>query len=64
MKILDPGHIYALDMLDVEADQRQSTELLKFVKRKGPRYPGNVSHYPGANCQPPIQLLFDRFQQQ
>jgi hypothetical protein len=60
LKTLDPGHIYALDMLDIDADERQSTEMLMFVKRQGARYPGNVSHYPGTNCQEVIRALIDR----
>jgi hypothetical protein len=60
VRILDPGHIYALDVLDIAADERQSTEMLVFVKREGPRYPGNLSHYPGTNCQEVIRALIDR----
>ena len=60
MRILDPGHIYALDVLDIDADERQSTEMLLFVKRQGARYPGNRSHYPGTNCQEVIRALIDR----
>ncbi len=60
MKILDPGHMYWLDMLDIESDQRHATEILQFVKRQGPRYPGNRSHYPGTNCQEVIRALIDR----
>jgi len=60
MKTVDPGHIYMLDVLDIEADERQSAEMLMFVKRQGERYPGNVSHYPGTNCQEVIRALVDR----
>lgn len=60
MKTLDPGHTYWLNVLDIEADQRHGTELLRFVKREGPRYPGNLSHYPGTNCQEVIRALIDR----
>jgi hypothetical protein len=60
LKTLDPGHIYALDMLDIDSDERQSMEMLTFVKRQGARYPGNVSHYPGTNCQEVIRALIDR----
>jgi hypothetical protein len=47
-------------MLDTESDKRQGTEILRFVKRQGPRYPGNRSHYPGTNCQEVIRALIDR----
>ena len=60
MKTVDPGHIYMLDVLDIEADERQSAEMLMFVKRQGERYPGNISHYPGTNCQEVIRALIDR----
>jgi hypothetical protein len=60
MRILDPGHTYWLNLLDIEADQRHGTETLHFVKRQGPRYPGNRSHYPGTNCQEVIRALIDR----
>ena len=60
MKTIDPGHIYALDMLDIAADEPQSTEMLVFVKREGTRYPGNVSPHPGTNCQEVMRALIDR----
>jgi hypothetical protein len=60
VKILDPGHRYWLDMLDIEGDERQGAEMLTFVKRKGARYPGNLSCYPGTNCQEVIRALIDR----
>ena len=60
MKTIDPGHIYALDMLDIAVDEPQSTEMLVFVKREGARYPGNVSPHPGTNCQEVMRALIDR----
>lgn len=60
MKPLDPGHTYWLDILDIESDKRQGTELLRFVKRQGARYPGNRSHYPGTNCQEVLRALIHR----
>ncbi len=60
MRILDPGHRYWLDMLDIEGDERQGSEMLTFVKRKGARYPGNLSCYPGTNCQEVLRALIDR----
>src|SRR5512140_613663 len=47
-------------MLDVEGDQRHGTEMLTFVKRQGPLYPGNKSYYPGTNCQEVLRALIDR----
>jgi hypothetical protein len=60
MKILDSGHRYWLEMLDIQGDQRHGTEMLTFVKRQGPRYPGNNSYYPGTNCQEVLRALIDR----
>ncbi len=60
MRILDPGHRYWLDVLDIEGDEQNGTEMLSFVKRKGERYPGNLSCYPGTNCQEVIRALIDR----
>lgn len=62
VKTIDPGHIYMLDVLDIEADHPQSTEMLIFVKRQGPLYPGNISHFPGTNCQEVLRALIDRVQ--
>ncbi len=59
MKALDPGHTYWLDLLDTDS-KRQGTEILRFVKRQGARYPGNLSHYPGTNCQEVIRAVIDR----
>ncbi len=47
-------------MLDIEGDQRHGAEMLTFVKRQGPRYPGNSSFYPGTNCQEVLRALIDR----
>jgi hypothetical protein len=60
LRTIDPGHVYMLDLLDIETGERQSTEMLRFVKREGPRYPGNRSHYPGTNCQEVMRALIDR----
>jgi hypothetical protein len=60
VKILDAGHRYWLDMLDVEGDERHGAEMLTFVKRQGSRYPGNRSFYPGTNCQEVLRALIDR----
>jgi len=56
MIVVDPGHLYHLDLLDIS--NRRS--VLRFVKREGPKYPGNVGHYPGTNCQEPLRAIIDR----
>ena len=48
MKEVDPGHSYALDVLDGEPNEQV---IKKFVKREGPGYPGNVGHHPGPTLQ-------------
>jgi len=55
MKCLDPGHHYILNHLDGD-----SVEELRFVKREGPEYPGNIGHYAGTNLQEVIRVLIDR----
>jgi len=62
MKVLDPGHNYMLNKLDVDDDARQvdQTARLTFVKRKGEIYPGNENAYPGTNMQEVIRALINR----
>jgi len=55
MRVLDPGHQYALTHLDGNLE-----ELLTFVKREGPGYPGNVGSHPGTNLQEVIRACMDR----
>lgn len=55
MKVIDPGHEYELDSLDGEQPNR-----LVFVKREGDKYPGNVGHHPGTNCQEVMRALIER----
>lgn len=57
MKVVDPGHKYALNLLDDEYDLKF---LLTFVKREGENYPGNVGHYSGVNIQEVLRALIDR----
>ena len=58
MKELDKGHIYELNILD--ADAHFTPHTLQFVKRKGPKYPGNTDAYPGTNCQEVTRALIAR----
>jgi len=55
MTVLDPGHKYALEVLDGNGDHH-----LMFVKREGPGYPGNVGHHSGVNIQEVCRALIDR----
>lgn len=55
MRVLDPGHTYRLDALD--GDRAQT---LRFVKREGVGYPGNVGAQSGATMQEVMRCLIDR----
>lgn len=55
MKVLDPGHSYALKHVDGDDGQN-----LFFVKREGPGYPGNVGSYPGTQIQEVLRVCIDR----
>jgi hypothetical protein len=55
MKILDPGHQYALASLDGSEEV-----VLTFVKRQGPSYPGNRGSHPGTTTQEVLRALIDR----
>ena len=59
MKVLDPGHSYALDVID---GREGDTVDLIFVKRDTPseNYPGNIGHYPGVQIQEVLRALIDR----
>ena len=56
MKVLDPGHLYMLNILD--APNRAS--VLRFVKREGPGYPGNAGHHPGTTIQEVMRAVINR----
>jgi hypothetical protein len=57
MRVLDPGHKYALKNMDGEGEQ-----ILTFVKRDYPpeQYPGNEGSYPGVLMQEVLRALIDR----
>jgi hypothetical protein len=55
MQALDPGHIYFLQSLDGGGH-----EVLRFVKRQGPNYPGNKGAHPGTTIQEVCRALIDR----
>lgn len=57
MKVVDPGHSYLLDSLD-----GGNPIPLIFVKREGPKYPGNRTHHPGTNMQEVMRALIERCQ--
>lgn len=65
MKVIDPGHEYALDWLDgkpplVRPGGVEDGNRLLFVKRSGEGYPGNTGRRPGTNMQEVLRALIDR----
>lgn len=62
MRILDPGHQYALRVLDGEDGIYGPTEqTLTFVKRVGEGYPGNDGPaHSGVQTQEVLRALIDR----
>lgn len=58
MKVIDPGHMYALDELD--ADYVRKPVYLEFVKRMGENYPGNLTAHAGTTMQEVLRALIDR----
>lgn len=55
MIILDSGHMFKLANLDGEVEN-----IVQFVKREGPRYPGNVGHHPGTTMQEMLRVCISR----
>lgn len=53
----DRGHTFYLEHLD--GGQRNLSRL-RFVKRMGPRYPGNTSAYEGTTSQEVLRALIAR----
>jgi len=66
MRVIDPGHRYVLHELDsAQPDNlgpHSLTAELRFVKREGEGYPGNVGHYCGTTTQEVLRALIDRTQ--
>lgn len=59
MKVIDPGHRYELDRLDDHTGGLVKEELV-FVKREGPKYPGNVGSHTGTTIQEVLRALLER----
>jgi hypothetical protein len=55
MRVVDPGHLYLLKSLDSDAEC-----LIRFVKRSGPKYPGNSTAFSGPTIQEYIRAIIDR----
>lgn len=59
MYILDPGHEFLLDNLDVTGEYSY-VQTLYFVKRCGPGYPGNVGCHSGTTVQEVLRAVIAR----
>lgn len=55
MKIIDPGHEYLIEALDGGEPQ-----TIKFVKREGANYPGNIGMHGGPITQEFLRAILDR----
>jgi len=55
VRVIDPGHLYELPHLDGDG-----VTTLRFVKREGKEYPGNVGHHEGVIMQEVLRALIDR----
>ena len=67
--VIDPGHKYQITSLDVKegVDTNLYDNIVTFVKRTGPKYPGNVNTqhpnpYPGITMQKLTRMLLDRLE--
>lgn len=61
VKVLDPGHLYDLDLLDADIHGSTGCCELRFVKRIGEKFPGNQEPgYEGTTTQEVIRALIDR----
>ena len=55
MKVIDPGHTYL-----IEGIGNAEPQIMKFPKREGPNYPGNVGTQEGALTQEWLQACLHR----
>lgn len=55
MQVVDKGHCYLVDSYDGGPQQQ-----VRFMKRLGDKYPGNLDAYWGTNCQELLRVLIDR----
>lgn len=55
MRVIIPGHRYEMDVLD-----GSKKEVIDFVMRYGPGYPGNKEWFSGTLMQEVLRVLIDR----
>lgn len=63
MKIIDSGHYYKFHQLDMPEGKQSDTVYpseIRFVKRVGKKFPGNVISYPGTTMQEVLRALISR----
>jgi hypothetical protein len=59
MRVIDPGHLYVVQTLD--ANDANDVFQLRFVKRIGPKFPGNIGPaYAGTTVQEVLRACVDR----
>lgn len=57
MRVIDPGHVYEVRVYDAPTDTFANRT---YMKREGPKYPGNVGSHPGTNLQEGWRADIDR----
>lgn len=64
MQVIDPGHIYELSVLDQPRNWFKRLFFRKprlvFVKRKGDKFPGNLTSHPGTTMQEVLRACIYR----
>ena len=60
MKVIDPGHQYELHWLDGERPAFMDAARLRFVKREGEKFPGNVGSHSGTTLQEVLRACCNR----
>lgn len=61
VKEIDPGHEFELAYLDTDKEKTLAqVGRLRFVKRVGPKYPGNVDAHAGTTIQEVTRALIKR----
>lgn len=58
MKVIDAGHKYEVEIYDDKRHVRP--QVITFMKRMGPGYPGNIGSHAGTNCQELLRVLINR----
>ncbi len=61
MRVIDPGHAYAVDIYNPDGTPSITFDIDVFVKKIGPNFPGNMGKpLYGTNCQERLRVIIDR----